>query len=78
MSQSVQPLPVVVNFGGNVLVLKDDACHAALAPLYRKEGIGGGPSLVPSLLPKRLTLSKDWARLEGREGLALYLGKSLG
>lgn len=33
MSQSIQPLPVVVNLGGDILILQDDSRHAALAPL---------------------------------------------
>lgn len=41
VSQCVQPLPVIVNLGGDILILQDDAGHAALAPLCREESAGG-------------------------------------
>lgn len=33
VSQSIQPLPIIVNLGGDILILQDDSGHAALTPL---------------------------------------------
>lgn len=33
VGQCVEPLPVIIYLGGDVLVLQDDAGHATLAPL---------------------------------------------
>lgn len=40
MGQGVQPLPVIVNLCGDILVLQDDAGHPALPPLCPQEGEG--------------------------------------
>ena len=41
--QRVEPLPVIVDLGGNVFVLQDDTGHAALPPLC---GGGEGPGAL--------------------------------
>lgn len=37
VGQRVDPLPVTLDLGGDILVLEDDTGHAALAPLCRPQ-----------------------------------------